>query len=196
MPKVATQYRKCRQCNARFKVTRKWHIFCKASCKLKWNKNNALLCFYCGGLATCKDHVYPVKLEGKRKTDEELVNACTECNALLKANYFPNLFDRLNFLRKKYIGNYGLDQEEVLWKDNELEELGIALKSRIKRSINEKRAAEEKVSYIMHVMYVIDKGTTYRKMSQKDVSKLIEEDVQIVKGAVNPYSPHWKLSGQ
>lgn len=139
----------CFYCTEEFKPSAKWQIFCGDKCKTKWNNENVSCCFYCGDIATDRDHILPATSRGENRQfkNQETVRCCKECNVVLGSNMFSNIFDRLDFLINKYKSRYKLNSPAVKWSKKELAELGKTLRSTILKQQKQREKGENKVIF-------------------------------------------------
>lgn len=137
--------RNCHYCGTRFETSNTRRLFCKDACKTRYNREHRLTCFYCGELATSKDHIYP-QLFGDGNGDT--VNACTECNSTMQAVHEHSIENRVAFLYKRYVKKYQLDKQIPEWDDEELNELGYTLRSAIQSKIMQRQRALERAIHI------------------------------------------------
>lgn len=120
-------------------------MFCSDKCKTRYFRENQLTCFYCGDMASTKDHMYPQKFgDGKGDT----VPACGECNATLGAVGPESVEARFMHLHAAYIKKYNLNKAIPEWTDAEVDELGHSLRSAVKNKIRARQNAIERVTYI------------------------------------------------
>ena len=93
-------------------------------------------CYYCGDLATCDDHVYPVvalrSLYGLTDLPPArlmvIVPACQECNGVLGDEVFPSLISRKNYLKKRLRRRHKRLLALPTWHPQELNDLGPGLR--------------------------------------------------------------------
>jgi ribosomal protein L37AE/L43A len=82
------------------------------------------LCFYCGALATGRDHIHPKACSaGKRtsKSGSKTVWACQECNVTLKAAAIYDARNRAYYLLLQYRRSGKASEERIRWLE------GVAL---------------------------------------------------------------------
>lgn len=119
--------RDCLFCAGRFTAKLERRLFCSDICRVRYNREERLKCFYCGDLASDREHVTPhsaTNAGGHKFNGKETVNCCSECNTLLGTVYPYDLQARINYLYEKIIKKYQLDVLIPEWADEEFEELG------------------------------------------------------------------------
>jgi len=141
---------KCRECDTEFDISRDWQVFCSSKCKLAYNRKYKDTCFYCGERGTQKDHVHPfcARPEHTRKFSQEYVYACGQCNSNLGGQLFEYTIDRIQFLIDKYKKKYKLTAPAVEWEEDELEEMGPAMRKSIKAHMKNRRKQEDRVIFL------------------------------------------------
>ena len=144
---------KCKECGDVFKQTREWQVFCGNSCRQVHNRRFKEICFYCGVPGNHRDHVHPVKARGtaRRYVNQELVYSCQECNNALGAQVFPTIEERVAYLIPFYVSRYSLNKRVTEWDQEDLNELGFALRSSIEAGVRERQEAERRVMYLRKV---------------------------------------------
>lgn len=63
---------------------------------------------------------------------------------------FSNIFDRLDFLIKKYKQRYKLNKPSIRWSEEELMELGRALRTTVEREQAIREFGENKIVFLRH----------------------------------------------
>lgn len=141
---------RCFYCAEKFSPTSEWQVFCSNKCKDHWNKENFDSCFYCGDIATDRDHILPASSRGpvRRFSGQETVRACRECNVVLGPKIFLSIFDRIDYLIRTYRKRYKLNKPTVHWDEDELEEIGHTLASKIKKDISKRERGENKIVFL------------------------------------------------
>lgn len=137
--------RNCQYCATRFTTNTERRVFCSDRCKTRYHRENSLTCFYCGEMATSKDHMLP-QVYGDGSGDT--VPACRECNSTLSCIAPESIEERFKHLYRKYVSKYKLDKPIPEWDDDELEELGHSLRSAVQKKIRTRQRAVERVLYI------------------------------------------------
>lgn len=149
--------RLCRECASEFAIKREWQLFCSTRCRVRHNRRNSH-CFYCGDHATDRDHVHPVSVRGAGLRffgNVEHVRACGECNIWLSDRIFDHPADRAEFVARKITRKYSLDVPVVRWDEEELSELGVGLRRRVKKLLELRRQGEERRLYAEAVAFVL-----------------------------------------
>lgn len=122
--------------------------------KIRWLKT----CVYCGERATQLDHVFPLSLTVHLDMTHPitlkelagalyLVPACGECNRIAGSEPFYAILDKRRFIQKKLKEKYSRRIKRVLWDEDELEELGPGLRSKIISDMLKMEAAENRILY-------------------------------------------------
>lgn len=122
--------------------------------KFRW----ANFCIYCGEPATCEDHVFPislaVNLECWRPNVKQFLKqglnifpACDECNHLAGNKPFRLIREKRQFIQKKLRKKYFRNSKQVVWDDEELQELKGNLKRYVIVKQNKKAFAEMRISF-------------------------------------------------
>lgn len=140
--------RQCKMCAQKFEVTREWKIFCSQKCRMRWNKDNAEHCFYCGAYAVDRHrhHVEPCYWRGYREfRGVEWVYTCPKCNHAMADIRFDEVLDAVEFLLAHYRQQY---KPRPAWNDEEIAELGHSLRKRIKKMLAKERVIEDRVIYL------------------------------------------------
>ena len=143
--------KKCFSCSKDFNITEEWKIFCSSACSFRWRRTNKYECFYCGDMPSDRDHVFPESGKHFHKNyyrNRELVPVCKECNHLLGANNFISIEDRVEWLKEKIIKKYKLNKDEIVWLEDELNELNDTLKQYIGQQISIRKSAEQRIAFI------------------------------------------------
>lgn len=63
---------------------------------------------------------------------------------------FPNIFDRIDFLIRKYKTRYGLNKPSITWSEEELSELGYTMRTSVLKAQNKRRQGENKVVFLRY----------------------------------------------
>ncbi len=137
--------RDCQYCTKRFTTSVTKRLFCSDKCRLRYYRENALTCYYCGELADNKDHIFPQKY-GNGKGDTVL--ACSDCNGRMNAAGPTSIDQRILKLIDSIERKYELHKPVPEWDDDEIDELGRSLKMRVKGMIQRRQKAIERVLHI------------------------------------------------
>jgi hypothetical protein len=116
----------CKQCGKQFTAQRKSATYCSDSCRVRACRSRALECWYCGDVATSRDHVIPhaaTGLNNRRYEGVELIECCANCNSILGANLFNTLAERVEFLAKRFCAKHKLNRPHIEWSEDDLNEL-------------------------------------------------------------------------
>jgi hypothetical protein len=141
--------RDCLFCGDRFEYKLQRKVFCSDICRVRYNREENLRCFYCGDLADTRDHVYPHSLQGGAKFEGvETVNACRECNSMLGVKASIWIEERFTYLIDKTVRKYQLNKLIPEWSDAELNGLGKSLRQRIAGKIKQRQRALERVMHM------------------------------------------------
>ena len=144
--------RNCLYCGDRFEARLERRLFCSDKCRVRWNREERMRCFYCGELADTRDHIFPHSAEtngrSRRFEGRETVNACHECNHTAN-NVEPfSLLNRIDFLIDRTKRRYHLDKPTPEWDDDEIAELGPTLRSAVVGKIRQRQRA---ISRVLHM---------------------------------------------
>lgn len=137
--------RNCHNCGTRFTTSSSRRLFCSDKCKVRYHREHSLTCFYCGDLADSKDHILP-QVDGG--ANGETVLSCRDCNVRMGARGALSIDQRLSLLIESLERKFQLTKPIPEWDDEELEELGHSLRSRIKSAIHQRQNALERVIHI------------------------------------------------
>lgn len=128
------QTQHCGHCEIKFSAQRPSALYCSESCRAAaWRERN-YLCFYCGEMASERDHVIPHSLTShtiRLWSGCDTVQCCRECNSLLGNKIFGRMAERVAELAKLFHKKHKLGTGFIEWSDDELNELGYSLKSYI-----------------------------------------------------------------
>lgn len=111
------------------------------------------LCFYCGVPADTVDHVPPLSrisdYEFKRLKHERYykVPCCRECNNLAGASLQDNLVARAEHVKDKLSRKYRKHLMAIEWSEDELQELGAVLESKVRQSIIKHHYVSARIEY-------------------------------------------------
>lgn len=116
--------------NRKLQIKLYGHLYKRVD-NINWEK-----CVYCDESMEVYDHCPPiaivenlnVKEYKKRGNKFRLYPSCSQCNRLLGAYPSTDIYERLDYLIKKY--EKRLDKIEV-WSESELEEMGYAMRNHI-----------------------------------------------------------------
>lgn len=151
--------RECRECAEEFEVTRQWQLFCGGTCRIRYNRRHYGACFYCGAPGDHRDHIDPVVHASLTRhrlfRNIEFVFACRPCNSILGGNRFDGIIERFRFLASRY--ELKLGPPKRAWDGDEIEELGIALRRKIKRILAKEREYRMKIEYLLAVAEALDR---------------------------------------
>lgn len=125
----------CKNCNSKFKTNRKSAIYCSDNCRVQAFRAREQQCWYCGDLATSRDHVIPHSLTGdkvRQWTGVDIVPCCISCNSTLGAQLFDRMADRLAYLARKLCERHNFNKPHVTWTEDDLAELTGNLRQYVK----------------------------------------------------------------
>lgn len=143
-------WRDCLYCSSRFMAKLDRRLFCSDACRARHNRETHLTCFYCGEVATSKEHIYPQSI--KRHGNNETVRACHECNQLAGVLAPFDIEERVQYLIGKLSTRYRLNKRIAEWDDEEIMELGPKLKSMVQAKILARQRAANRVLYMEGVL--------------------------------------------
>ena len=112
-------------------------------------------CTYCGESAVALDHVIPrmfISGLSKRTGDPGgepgfTVPSCTQCNSILGSRIFNNLVERKEFVHKRLLVKLRKHNATVGWSNDEIEELGPALRGCIEVGMAKREIARDRIRY-------------------------------------------------
>lgn len=146
--------RDCLYCGSEFQAKLQRKVFCSDKCRVKYNRERNLVCFYCGDIATSRDHIYPHSLQISRRARvwrQEIVNSCSSCNGILGGTNYLLVEDRAlavaNYIYKKH----RLHAPDIEWSSDELCELGYSLRKSVQSKIKRRKIAERRYLHAMLV---------------------------------------------
>ena len=131
------------------------------------------ICFYCGEPAGDREHVYPKSVFGERGFK---VWACSECNSIAGKKVFETIEDKGCYIRRKLEQKYRKLYTFPDWDEEELDELGYALRKRIKAWMEGKKWIRKRLNWqtSITVMRVI------KYLEDKDIgSDFVVNNVEI-----------------
>lgn len=143
--------RDCMFCSERFEAKRNHRLFCSNKCRMRFNRQENLICFYCGELSNSRDHVFPHCAESNSARSfkgRETVNCCHECNSLLGSESAYFLEDRILSLADKIIKKYQLNKQIPEWSEDEFEVLGYNLRTAIEGKMRQRKRALDRLMHI------------------------------------------------
>src|SRR5690348_17255126 len=115
-------YRNCLFCDNRFAAKLERRLFCSDVCRVRYNREERLRCFYCGELATTRDHIFPQRFRAVKGFEgQETVNCCRECNSLMGPSEPLSAENRIRVLLAALVRKYKLDRPVPEWEDEEIE---------------------------------------------------------------------------
>lgn len=143
--------RDCLYCSKRFEARMERRLFCTDVCRARYNRETQLTCFYCGSLATTRDHIFPQSARYNGRSifeDQETVNACSECNSTIGDKEPANIILRIHCLIQLTRKKYQLYKIIPEWSDEELNSIGYSLRKMIAGKI---RARQKAIERVMHM---------------------------------------------
>lgn len=151
--------RRCTYCSSTFQSDEKRRLFCSDICRTRYNRDNEFVCFYCGDVATDRDHITPHST-GQFPTRSwrglDYVNCCSECNTLM-GNFHPySLGRRIRRLIDRFARIKGLNKGKVQWDEDELEELGPELRRQIRAEQEARDRNEARVAHMRNLLLEVE----------------------------------------
>ena len=111
-------------------------------------------CTYCGETAVSLDHVIPRSFLSSRKRSSSpsrepgfKVPSCTQCNSILGSRIFDNLVERKAYVHERLKVKLRKHSATVAWDDEDMEELGPALRDKIEIAMAKRTIARDRVTY-------------------------------------------------
>lgn len=111
------------------------------------------LCTYCGDPADTRDHVPPIsrvsdyEAFGLRREVYIKVPCCRECNSLAGDTLQDNILERAEFIKGKLARKYLHRVSLVEWDEDELDELGPILRTKVVSGRKMAKRAQDRVNY-------------------------------------------------
>ena len=137
----------CFLCDKAFEVTASRPLFCGEDCKELYARMNQSKCFYCGDIATDRDHVVPHALSGRNRRIWTLdwVHCCRECNRFMGAEAPYSMTERVRIVIGKISKKYKLDQPDPDWDEHDLEGMSRQFVAKIKADARNRTYAEGRI---------------------------------------------------
>lgn len=115
-------------------------------------------CVYCGQIATCLDHVFPLSVASLLNLNygsvrKELfqglnkVPCCYECNTLIVDFPFVSIAEKRKAIQKLLKKRYKSILKAKYWNEDELFGMSKNLKESIKQSYQNRRVMEQRVNW-------------------------------------------------
>lgn len=155
-------FRHCLYCDTKFKIQRNTAAFCSDTCRSRYNRENYLQCFYCGELATSRDHVTPHAVSPTETRDfglDETVRCCMPCNSQLGSKGAYNLLMRIAWLIERTVQKHKLLEPIPDWSDEEIAELGPNLRRQVKHLMRQRERHMTRVIYMRGVLLKLNAKT-------------------------------------
>jgi len=141
----------CKYCAATFSTKNGRRIFCSDKCKVAYNREHNLTCFYCGDLATSRDHVTPHSTTGLKNrawSGIDYVMCCTECNSILGDNEPYSMVRRIDFLIEKFTKRHKLNKPRVQWDEDELADVSKSMAQSIRAHMRIWNKRQERLDHM------------------------------------------------
>ena len=120
------------------------------------------MCVYCGDPATGRDHVPPLtQVEEYRRLGLEkeaylLVPCCKSCNSFGGNNLQASIFERIEFIKDRISRKFARYLKQTEWDEEEIEELGHNLASKVREGTVKRRMAIARIEYYGGYDYLMD----------------------------------------
>lgn len=167
-------HRDCLYCAKRFEAKLTRRIFCSNACRARYNRERSLSCFYCGEVANTKEHITPQSV--MRMGNGETVRACADCNSCIGATCPVDLEERVQTLIERFTRRFKLTKTIPEWDDEEISELGPALKRKVRQKIYERQRAINRVLYMEGVLRVLIR-TSHVERLEDAINSLTSDDI-------------------
>lgn len=167
----------CKYCTKRFDAKTYRKLFCSDRCKVRYNRESGMTCFYCGDLADSRDHVTPHSTTILRRrvwSNLDWVMCCRECNTLMGNMHPYSLSDRIAYLIERFTTKHKLDNVQIQWDDSELDDLGYSLRSYIETSMKQWNSRMKRLSHMR--LRNIQVAHAEMECSDADVSLVLNPD--------------------
>ena len=141
----------CKYCSKTFTAKTYRKIFCSDRCKVAYNRESRGSCFYCGQMASTRDHVTPhstMGLKHRKWSGIDYVNCCKECNTLLGASHPYSMIDRIEHLIEKFTKKHKLHKPIVQWDEDELAEVSTSMAKSIRAHVKAWNAKHERLTHM------------------------------------------------
>ena len=125
------------------------------------------MCVYCGDPATGRDHVPPItKVQAYRelclaKELYLLVPSCASCNSFGSDNLQSSIFERIEFIKDRISRKFARYLQQTEWDEEEIEELGPNLASKVREGTVKRRMAIARIEYYGGYDYLMDEIDGY-----------------------------------
>lgn len=137
--------RACNHCGEEFRTNITQRVFCSDYCRVTYHREHKMTCWYCGWIATEKDHMFPQKFgDGAGGT----VPSCKECNHIMSVRHPYDVKARMEYLVEKLVERYQLDKNLPNWTEDELNNLGSSLRAMVEAKTHARKRAYERVLHI------------------------------------------------
>lgn len=151
----------CEYCATSFRTSKSAQVFCSPRCRVRYHRENRLQCFYCGDLATERDHVAPRPFNSSIRgsnTHDETVPCCSSCNVLKGTLVRENLSEVVYEMAGRLARKANLNRTYIEWSDEELDEISYSLGTFIRsHQLRYSRAQRRHVRMIRRAMQLKSK---------------------------------------
>jgi hypothetical protein len=109
-------------------------------------------CFYCGELATTKDHIYPVAamsyyVDANVPKKSHIVPSCRECNLIASSNTFRDAEEKCAYIKSKLLSRYAKLLKVPIWDSGEIEQLDGRLRDYVEELQARRRIVAERIAH-------------------------------------------------
>jgi hypothetical protein len=127
---------KCLYCEKEIEKKGNFQSFCSLHCKEAFHKDNDF-CTYCG-------------LEPFYRKSIIRDPICKECHSLIEVSKKGSVAEKAKMLLDIYQEKYKKDLEMIDWDEEDLQDMGQNMKSKIKVALKEKYKIEGRISWLKH----------------------------------------------
>ena len=150
MFQTGVRHSRCFYCSEAFEVSLDHTLFCSHVCKARYSRESDTKCFYCGDIASERDHIIPHSLSGKNKRiwTVDWVGSCGECNRFMGSASPFSLTDRIQIVIAKITRKYKLADPDPDWDEYDLRGMSKMFKDKIKADAQLRRRAEGRLVFL------------------------------------------------
>ena len=137
---ILKNYRKtkCLYCTNEIENNKDWVVFCSSKCEHAFHRENKEFCYYCG---------LPPQIQGRSK---EIIQACKECHSILINFFSCCAAGEAKILLNRYQEKYKKLLNLIDWNEEELQDMGKNMRTKIKSSLYQKYTAEARISWLQY----------------------------------------------
>lgn len=143
-------------------------------------------CVYCGDvtLPKIREHIIPVSYTSSSRhysSSSETVCACSECNQMLSDRLLTTVESRCDFIIHRIRGKYASCLRSANWSEEELNELGRDLRSKVKANVFLKNWVLSRIEHAENICFRGEATTVkHAKIDSQRVYAIIREYLDYV----------------